>query len=102
MYCVISGEFLRQKDKQKCITCLESRDPRSHKRRQRSSTWPAPRLEYLPAVTARIMAHSIGARLATQSAETPAANQSFTKLLKWFLHANPALGTLNCLSARYS
>lgn len=41
-------------------------------------------------------------RLATQSAETPAANQSFTKLSKRLLHANPALGTLNGLSARYS
>lgn len=41
-------------------------------------------------------------RPGTQSAETPAVNQSFTNVLKWLLHANPALGSLNGLSARYS
>lgn len=67
MHCVISGQFLRQKDKQKCITCLESRDSKSHKRRQCSSTWPTQRLEYLPTLTTYIMVHSVGAHAWQQS-----------------------------------
>lgn len=55
-WCVINRQYGEVKIK---IKYLVSRNYKSCKRRQGSSTWPTQRLEYLPTLTTYIIVHSV-------------------------------------------